>query len=126
MVQSKSILLVENYADYFKQAFNNNVLPYIDSKPVNKIKLLEPFSVLQQMEKWELPEFASKVRQRCSEIFRCAIVEYNPTAVLGSALKAIINSITPSLPQLSCLSFCKSYQATLEVLLLFWQPVYSC
>ncbi|MGF6192095.1 tyrosine-type recombinase/integrase [Serratia sp. 2723] len=80
-----------NYADYVKRAFKNNVFPYLGSRPVNEIKPLELLSVLQRMEKRGAPELASKVRQRCSEVFRYAIVtgraEYNPAADLGSALQ---------------------------------------
>jgi len=81
----------KNYADYVKRAFKNNVFPYVGSQPVNVIKPLELLSVLQRMEKRGAPELASKVRQRCSEVFRYAIVtgraEHNPAADLGSALQ---------------------------------------
>lgn len=81
----------KSYADYVKRAFKNNVFPYLGSQPVNEIKPLELLSVLQRMEKRGAPELASKVRQRCSEVFRYAIVtgraEYNPAADLGSALQ---------------------------------------
>ncbi|AKE59359.1 integrase [Citrobacter amalonaticus Y19] len=82
----------KNYADYVKRAFNNNVFPYLGPQPVNEIKPLELLSVLQRMEKRGAAELASKVRQRCSEVFRYAIVtgraEYNPAADLGSALQS--------------------------------------
>lgn len=81
----------KNYADYVKRAFKNNVFPYLGSRPVNEIKPLELLSVLQRMEKRGATELASKVRQRCSEVFRYAIVtgraEYNPAADLGTALQ---------------------------------------
>lgn len=81
----------KSYADYVKRAFKNNVFPYLGSQPVNEIKPLELLSVLQRMEKRGAPELASKVRQRCSEVFRYAIVTgragYNPAADLGSALQ---------------------------------------
>ncbi|HGH8124062.1 TPA: tyrosine-type recombinase/integrase [Enterobacter kobei] len=81
----------KNYADYVNRAFKNNVFPFVGSQPVNEIKPLELLSVLQRMEKRGAPELASKVRQRCSEVFLYAIVtgraEYNPAADLGSALQ---------------------------------------
>ncbi|WP_233592522.1 tyrosine-type recombinase/integrase [Erwinia psidii] len=81
----------KNYAEHVKRAFKNNVFPYLGSQPVNEIKLLELLSVLQRMEKQGAPELASKVRQRCGEVFRYAIVtgraEYNPAADPGSALQ---------------------------------------
>ena len=46
--------------------------------------------MLQRIEKRGAKELASKVRQRCSEVFRYAIVtgraEYNPVPDLASAL----------------------------------------
>ncbi len=81
----------KSYADYVNRGFKNNVFPFLGSQPVNEIKPLELLSVLQRMEKRGAPELASKVRQRCSEVFRYAIVtgraEYNPAADLGSALQ---------------------------------------
>lgn len=91
----------KNYADYVKRAFKNNVFPYLGSQPVNEIKPLELLSVLQRMEKRGAPELASKVRQRCSEVFRYAIVtgraEYNPAADLGSALQSHVKQHYPFL-----------------------------
>lgn len=79
----------KNYADYVKRAFKNNVLPYPGSYSVNERKPLVLLSVLQRMEKRGAPDLASKVRQRCSEVFRYAIVtdraEYNPAADPGSS-----------------------------------------
>ncbi|KNC90537.1 tyrosine-type recombinase/integrase [Trabulsiella odontotermitis] len=81
----------QNYADYVNRGFRNNVFPYIGSSPVNKIKPLELLTVLQCIDKRGAPELASKVRQRCSEVFRYAIVtgraEYNPAADLACALQ---------------------------------------
>lgn len=80
-----------NYADSISRAFNKNVFPHIGSRPVNEIKPLELLSVLQSIEKRGAPELASKVRQRCGEVFRYAIVtgraEYNPASDLASALQ---------------------------------------
>lgn len=81
----------KSYADYVDRAFQNNVFPFIGSRPVNEIKPLELLSVLQRIEKRGAPELASKVRQRCGEVFRYAIVtgraEYNPAPDLASALQ---------------------------------------
>lgn len=64
----------KNYVDYVNRAFKSNVFPFVGSHPVNEIKLLELLSVLQHMKERGAPELASKVRQRCSEVFRYAIV----------------------------------------------------
>jgi len=81
----------ENYTSYVIRAFKNNVFPYIGSRPIDGIKPLELLSVLQRIEKRGAPELASKVRQRCGEVFRYAIVtgraEHNPAPDLASALQ---------------------------------------
>lgn len=80
----------KNYADYVLRGFKNNVFPYLGARAVNEIKPLELLTVLQRIEKRNAKELASKVRQRCSEVFRYAIVtgraEYNPAPDLASAL----------------------------------------
>ncbi|HGY3714694.1 TPA: tyrosine-type recombinase/integrase [Citrobacter gillenii] len=81
----------ENYASYVNRAFKNNVFPYIGTRPIDEIKPLELLAVLQRIEKRGAPELASKVRQRCGEVFRYAIVtgraEHNPAPDLASALQ---------------------------------------
>lgn len=58
---------------------------------MGKIKPLELLNVLRKIEKRGALEKMRKVRQRCSEVFRYAIVtgraEYNPAADLSSALE---------------------------------------
>ena len=58
---------------------------------MGKIKPLELLNVLRKIEKCGALEKMRKVRQRCSEVFRYAIVtgraEYNPAADLSSALE---------------------------------------
>lgn len=57
---------------------------------MNEIKLLVLLNVLRRMESRGATDKAKKVRQRCSEVFRYAIVtgraEYNPAADLTSAM----------------------------------------
>lgn len=81
----------KSYADYVSRAFKNNVFPHIGPRPINEIKPLELLSLLQRIEKRGAPELANKVRQRCGEVFRYAIVtgraEYNPAPDLASALQ---------------------------------------
>ena len=58
---------------------------------MGKIKPLELLNVLRKIEKRGALEKMRKVRQRCSEVFRYAIVtgraEYNPAADLSSVLE---------------------------------------
>ncbi|HDK6932247.1 TPA: tyrosine-type recombinase/integrase [Klebsiella pneumoniae] len=80
----------EGYASDIIEAFNKDLFPYIGQQPVNEIKPLVLLNVLRRMESRGATEKAKKVRQRCSEVFRYAIVtgraEYNPAADLTSAM----------------------------------------
>ncbi len=80
----------EGYASDILEAFNKDIFPYIGQQPVNEIKPLLLLNVLRRMESRGATEKAKKVRQRCSEVFRYAIVtgraEYNPAADLTSAM----------------------------------------
>ncbi|HBR2351522.1 integrase arm-type DNA-binding domain-containing protein [Klebsiella pneumoniae] len=80
----------EGYASDIIEAFNKDIFLYIGQQPVNEIKPLVLLNVLRRMESRGATEKAKKVRQRCSEVFRYAIVtgraEYNPAADLTSAM----------------------------------------
>ena len=80
----------EGYASDIIEAFNKDIFPYIGQQPVNEIKPLVLLNVLRRMESRGATEKAKKVRQRCSEVFRYAIVtgraEYNPAADLTSVM----------------------------------------
>lgn len=80
----------EGYASDIIEAFNKDIFHYIGQQPVNEIKPLVLLNVLRRMESRGATEKAKKVRQRCSEVFRYAIVtgraEYNPAADLTSAM----------------------------------------
>ena len=80
----------EGYASDIIEAFNKDIFPYIGQQPVNEIKPLVLLNVLRRMESRGATEKAKKVPQRCSEVFRYAIVtgraEYNPAADLTSAM----------------------------------------
>ncbi|HGC4313311.1 tyrosine-type recombinase/integrase [Escherichia coli] len=80
----------EGYASDIIEAFNKDIFPYIGQQPVNEIKPLVLLNVLRRMESRGATEKAKKVRQRCSEVFRYAIVtgraEYNTAADLTSAM----------------------------------------
>ncbi|QMF84065.1 tyrosine-type recombinase/integrase [Klebsiella pneumoniae] len=80
----------EGYASDIIEAFNKDIFPYIGQQPVNEIKPLVLLNVLRRMESRGATEKAKKVRQRCSEVIRYAIVtgraEYNPAADLTSAM----------------------------------------
>ena len=79
------------YASDIMEAFNKDVFPYIGKKPIAEIKPLELLNVLRRMEGRGATEKAKKVRQRCGEVFRYAIVTgragYNPAPDLTSAMQ---------------------------------------
>lgn len=89
--QMKSAKWSAGYASDIMEAFQNDIFPYVGSRPVGEIKPLELLIVLRKIEKRGALEKMRKVRQRCSEVFRYAIAtgraEFNPAADLSSALE---------------------------------------
>lgn len=78
------------YRDEIIDTFEKDVFPFIGKRPIAEIKPMELLETLQRMEKRDALEKMRKVRQRCGEVFRYAIVtgraEYNPAPDLASAL----------------------------------------
>lgn len=91
-LKAKASGWLEDYADYVRRILEKNIYPYLGSRPIKDIKPLELLSALQRIEKRGASELANKVRQRCGEVFRYAIVtgraEYNPAPDLASALRS--------------------------------------
>jgi len=89
--QMKSTKWSVGYASDIMEAFQNDIFPYVGTRPIGEIKPLELLSVLRKIEKRGALEKMRKVRQRCSEVFRYAIAtgraEFNPAADLSSALE---------------------------------------
>lgn len=79
----------EGYRDDMMEAFENDVFPYIGDRPIAEVKPLELLEVLSIMEKRGVTEKLKKVRQRCGEVWKYAIItgraEYNPAPDLASA-----------------------------------------
>lgn len=88
--QMKSTKWSEGYASDIMEAFQNDIFPYVGTRPIGEIKPLELLNVLRKIEKRGALEKMRKVRQRCSEVFRYAIAtgraEFNPAVDLSSAL----------------------------------------
>lgn len=88
--QMKSAKWSEGYASDIMEAFQNDIFPYVGTRPIGEIKPLELLNVLRKIERRGALEKMRKVRQRCSEVFRYAIAtgraEFNPAADLSSAL----------------------------------------
>lgn len=79
------------YASSIIEAFKNDIFPHIGQRPIADIKPLELLEVLKIIETRGAIEKAKKVRQRCGEVFRYAIVTgraiYNPAPDLASAMQ---------------------------------------
>lgn len=78
------------YRDEIIDTFEKDIFPYIGKRPIAEIKPLELLETLRKMEKRGALEKMRKVRQRCGEVYRYAIItgraEYNPAPDLASAL----------------------------------------
>ncbi|KKI43380.1 integrase [Obesumbacterium proteus] len=89
--QMKSAKWSAGYASDIMEAFQNDIFPFVGTRPVGEIKPLELLNVLRKIEKRGALEKMRKVRQRCSEVFRYAVAtgraEFNPAADLSSALE---------------------------------------
>ncbi|WP_202307777.1 tyrosine-type recombinase/integrase [Dryocola clanedunensis] len=81
----------ESYRSEMMATFESDVFPYLGHRPINDIKPLELLAVLTKLEQRGATEKMRKVRQRCGEVWRYAIVtgraEYNPAPDLASATK---------------------------------------
>ncbi|MFV9232435.1 MULTISPECIES: tyrosine-type recombinase/integrase [Citrobacter freundii complex] len=78
------------YREEIIKTFEQDVFPFIGKRPISEIKPLELLEVLKRIEKRGALEKTRKVRQRCGEVYRYAIItgraEYNPAPDLAIAL----------------------------------------
>ncbi|MGP2694326.1 tyrosine-type recombinase/integrase [Serratia nevei] len=78
------------YRDEIIDTFEKDIFPYLGRRPIAGIKPMELLETLRRLEKRGALEKMRKVRQRCGEVFRYAIVtgraEYNPAPDLATAL----------------------------------------
>ncbi|EBQ8818774.1 tyrosine-type recombinase/integrase [Salmonella enterica subsp. enterica] len=79
----------ESYAEEMMSTFETDVFPFIGHRPIADIKPMELLAVLSKLDERGATEKLRKVRQRCGEVWRYAIVtgraEYNPAPDLVSA-----------------------------------------
>lgn len=77
------------YAEEMMKTFESDVFPYIGNRPITEIKPMSLMAVLSRLDERGATEKLRKVRQRCGEVWRYAIVtgraEYNPAPDLASA-----------------------------------------
>lgn len=78
-----------SYAEEMIKTFEIDVFPYIGNRPIAEIKPMELMGVLSLLDERGATEKLRKVRQRCGEVWRYAIVtgraDYNPAPDLVSA-----------------------------------------
>ncbi|WP_340618621.1 tyrosine-type recombinase/integrase [Xenorhabdus entomophaga] len=90
-----------SYAEAMMTTFEKDVFPYIGNRPIAEIKPMELMAVLSRLNERGVTEKLRKVRQRCGEVWRYAIVtgraEYNPAPDLVSAFIPHKNSHYPFL-----------------------------
>ncbi|PCO27133.1 tyrosine-type recombinase/integrase [Morganella morganii] len=90
------------YREEIIDTFEKDIFPYIGKRPIAEIKPLELLETLRRMEKRGALEKMRKVRQRCGEVFRYAIItgraEYNPAPDLATALTPPKKQHFPFLP----------------------------
>ncbi|HEY3982494.1 tyrosine-type recombinase/integrase [Cedecea sp.] len=79
----------ESYAEEMMKTFESDVFPYIGHRPIAEIKPMELMGTLSKLDERGATEKLRKVRQRCGEVWKYAIVtgraEYNPAPDLASA-----------------------------------------
>lgn len=78
------------YRDEIIDTFEKDIFPFIGKRPIADIKPMELLETLKRIERRGALEKMRKVRQRCGEVFRYAIItgraEYNPAPDLAAAL----------------------------------------
>lgn len=99
------------YREEILSTFEKDIFPFLGMKPISEIKPLELLETLKRMEKRGALEKMRKVRQRCGEVFRYAIItgraEYNPAPDLASALPVHKKQHLPFLNALELPAFLK-------------------
>lgn len=99
------------YREEILSTFEKDIFPFLGMKPISAIKPLELLETLKRMEKRGALEKMRKVRQRCGEVFRYAIItgraEYNPAPDLASALPVHKKQHLPFLNALELPAFLK-------------------
>ncbi|MCI5462360.1 tyrosine-type recombinase/integrase [Escherichia coli] len=88
--QSKADRWSLRYRDEIIDTFEKDIFPHTGRRPIVDIKPMDWLEILRRLEKRGALEKMRKVRQRCNEVYRYAIVtgraEYNPVSDLATAL----------------------------------------
>ncbi|MEJ8676456.1 tyrosine-type recombinase/integrase [Chromobacterium amazonense] len=80
------------HSDRVLSAMQTHIFPYIGDRPINEIRPLELLEVLRKVESAGNIDTTKRLRQRCSAVFRLAILtgrcDSDPAAPLTDALKS--------------------------------------
>lgn len=100
---SKLTTWSEGYAKEVIHYLEKEIFSFLGKRPIDQITPLELLAVLQKIEKRGALEQASKIRRRCGEVFRYAVVTgramYNPAPDLASAMNKPKNNHFPFLTE---------------------------
>lgn len=109
------------YRDEIIKTFEQDVFPFIGQRPMGDITPQELLQVLKRIEQRGALEKTRKVRQRCGEVFRYAIItgraKYNPAPDLAMALATPKNKTMPGCPRTRCLILSAIWKGTPGALL---------
>lgn len=100
---SKLTTWSEGYTKEVIHYLEKEIFSFLGKRPIDQITPLELLAVLQKIEKRGALEQASKIRRRCGEVFRYAVVTgramYNPAPDLASAMNKPKNNHFPFLTE---------------------------
>ena len=90
----------ESYGEEMMKTFEADVFPIIGRRPIADIKPMELMAVLSKLDERGATEKLRKVRQRCGEVWRYAIVtgraDYNPAPDLARKSITLFSPLTNS------------------------------
>ncbi|GME29926.1 MULTISPECIES: tyrosine-type recombinase/integrase [unclassified Pantoea] len=117
---SKKSTWSDGYAKEILGCLERDIFPFVGHRPIEQIEPLELLAVLQKIEKRGALEQASKIRRRCGEVLRFAVVtgraKYNFAPDLAIALNKPKQNHFPFLTEKEIPAFVKAlegYQGSL-------------
>lgn len=114
--QVKAAEWAPNHSRAVLTSLELHLFPALANRPVSEIKPQELLAVLRQVEQTGKLDTVKRLRERCSAIFRLAIVtgraDLNPAANLVDALQAPISKPRPSLDRNALPRFLQALNST--------------
>lgn len=111
---SKVATWSDGYAKEVMNSLDKDIFPYIGQRPIEQIEPLELLTVLQKIEKRGALEQTNKIRRRCGEVLRYAVVtgraKYNFAPDLAIALSKPKKQHFPFLTESELPAFVKALE----------------